>query len=165
MVTDDSVQVLYELIKKCFEMNRTLDREVSVLGATFAMNNTAKKCHLGIAHYFPSLADKIGELCLERYNISVVYGETPTADKEYASPLEIISEMNSAVKDFQLFFMDDVCKRVFNNDDIQVYSDLLELLREYNKIVEQTILLEDKLKLYGNDLASYDSQVDKFWIL
>jgi hypothetical protein len=61
--------------------------------------------------------------------------------------------------------MDDVCKRVFNNDDIQVYSDLLELLREYNKIVEQTILLEDKLKLYGNDLASYDSQVDKFWIL
>ena len=165
MVTDDSVQILYELIKKCFEMNRILDREVSVLGATFAMNNIAKKCHLGIAHYFPSLADKIGELCLERYNISVVYGETPTADKEYNSPLEIISEMNSTVKDFQLFFMDDVCKRVFNNDDIQVYSDLLELLREYNKIVEQTILLEDKLKLYGNDLASYDAQVDKFWIL
>ena len=42
---------------------------------------------------------------------------------------------------------------------------LIDLLKDYNKIVEQTILLEDKLKLYGDDMASYDVHINEFWIL
>ena len=71
LLTQDTIDILYDLIKACFIMNRKLDRQVSVLGSQFAMNNTAKLCHLNIAHYFPSLSDKIGEQCLERYKKTV----------------------------------------------------------------------------------------------
>ena len=60
---------------------------------------------------------------------------------------------------------DTPSKRIFNNDDVHVYADLIDLLKDYNKIVEQTILLEDKLKLYGDDMASYDVHINEFWIL
>lgn len=164
LLTQDTIDVLYDLIKACFIMNRKLDRQVSVLGSQFAMNNTAKLCHLNIAHYFPSLSDKIGEQCLERYNVSVVYGETPSGDEDYKSPQEVIKQMNRLVLDFHSD-LKDATKRIFNNDDVHVYADLIDLLKDYNKIAEQTILLEDKLKLYGDDMASYDVHINEFWIL
>jgi len=53
-----------------------------------------------------------------------------------------------------------------NNKDCHVYSDLIELLRQYNQIVEQTILLVDKMELYKDDMASFDAHIkDNFWIL
>ena len=145
-------------------MNRLLDRQVSVLGTEFAMNNTAKLCHSSIAHYFPTLSDKIGERCLERYNISIEYGETPSGKKTYNDAKSIIEEMNVEVNRFANMFM-GVCKVAFENDDLQVYADLLDLLREYNAIVEQTELLSAKMNLYNGNLASYDAQIERFWIL
>ena len=72
--------------------------------------------------------------------------------------------MNRLVLDFHSD-LKDATKRIFNNDDVHVYADLIDLLKDYNKIVEQTILLEDKLKLYGDDMASYDVHINEFWIL
>ena len=59
LIADETIQSIYLLISECFKMNRKLDRQVSILGVNFAMNNTADLCHESIAHYFPSLSDKI----------------------------------------------------------------------------------------------------------
>jgi predicted phosphatase len=165
MVSEGTVGVLYAVIEDCFEMNRWMDRAVSVLGVKFAMNNTSKLCHLGIAHYFPAFSDKVGELCLERYNITVEYGATPEGKQDYSSPKDIINQMNDKIIGFQEVLMGAV-QTAQNNKDCHVYSDLIELLRQYNQIVEQTILLVDKMELYKDDMASFDAHIkDNFWIL
>lgn len=164
LIADETIQSIYLLISECFKMNRKLDRQVSVLGVNFAMNNTADLCHEGIAHYFPSLSDKIAEKCLERYNIAVEYGETPSGAESYDSPLEIIDSMHESVVDFQTMFM-GVIDIAYKNKDIQVFTDLLDLLKDYNNIVEQVILLKDKIHVYEN-MQSFDAHIkEHFWIL
>lgn len=164
-VSDRTIEVLYELIGACFRENRAFDRKVSVLNTKFAMNNTAELCHKGIAHYFPSLADIIGEKCLERYNIDVKYEATPEGVEDYNNPKDIIYSMRDRTLEFQNMFMGCIMI-VQQNQDIQCYVDLLDMLKEYNKIVEQTILMVDKLELYGDGMASYDAHIkEHFWIL
>ena len=55
-------------------------------------------------------------------------------------------------------------KIAFDNNDIHVYADLLEVLKEFNMYVEQGILLVDKIDAYGN-VQAFDHDINKFWIL
>lgn len=165
IVSQMTQNALMEIIQQCFIENRKLDRMVSVLGVDFVCPNISKKIHQQIAHYFPSLSDLIGEKCLERYNISVLYGETPDGKENYFSVTQLIEEMEKRIIDFQIMLM-GVCKIAQENNDIHVYSDLMDLMRDYNNIVEQAILLTDKIHQYGEErICSFDHDVDTFWIL
>ena len=163
-VQQSTIDSIYGLIKQCFVMNRKLDRMVSVMGVNFACNYSANKCHLGIAHYYPNLSDQIGERCLERYNIDIKYGETPSGKEDYLSVADIIQTMEDKVVEFQNMYM-GAMKVAFENNDLQVYSDLSDLLVDYNKIVEQVILLNDKIKAYGSNVMGFDHDIDTFWVL
>lgn len=164
-VSENTINILYQLIEQCFIENRKLDRLVSVLGVEFAMNNTAKLIHEHMAHLYPNISDEIGEKCLERYNISVEYGATPEGKDNYLSIEDIIDTLELRAIDFQNMLI-GACKAIQLNGDIQVYVDLLDILEEYNPVVEQVILLKDKLNLYGNNYASFDAHIkEHFWIL
>ena len=164
IVSENTIQAVTELIKKCFEENRAFDRMVSVLGVDFACSNSAELIHKNIAHAFPALADDFGARCLERYNISVKYGATPAAEENYNSVEEIIARMKARSIEFQIAIM-GACKISCDNNDIHVYSDLIEILRGYNNIVEQLILLHDKIKAYGSNAMAFDHDISTFWIL
>lgn len=165
MVSKPTQDAIFELIKAAYSANRFLDRCVSVLNVKFAMNQTANLIHRGIAHWFPALSDKIGEQTLERYNISVIYGETPSGAEDYNRASDIIAEVERRVIDFQTMFM-GVCKIALDNNDIHVYSDLLDMLEDVNEIVAQVILLNDKMEVYGEErIGAYDHDVPDFWIL
>lgn len=163
IVTQETQNVIIELIGECFKMNRILDRQVSVLGVKFVYSNTANLCHQYIAHYFPTLADKLGELCLERYNIPVAYPATPAGMQDYSDAEELIHDMEDKVIEFQTKFM-GACRVAFENNDIHVYTDLLDLLEDVNEVVEQVILLADKINKYNGSM-SYDNHVTKFFFL
>lgn len=164
LVSKSTQEALMEFVKQCFVMNRFLDRAVSVLGVKFAMNQAANLIHHGLAHAYPNLSDTAGEKCLEAYNISVVYGETPRGAEDYSTVAECIREINKRTIDFQTLTM-GVCKIAHNNNDLQVYADMLDILKKVNEYVTQTILLEDKIGVYGNNIAAYDHDVKDFWIL
>lgn len=165
IVTESTIKALYELISQCFYNNRKLDRMVSILNTKFAMNQTADRIHHGIAHWFPALSDLIGERTLERYNIAVIYGETPSGAEDYDRASDIIAEVERRVIDFQIMFM-GACKIALDNNDIHVYADLLDILEDVNEIVEQVILLNDKMVIYGDErIGAYDHDVPDFWIL
>ena len=163
LVTQNTINAVTELIGECFKMNRHLDRLVSVLGVEFAYNNTANLVHQGIAHYYPMLADSLGERCLERYNIPVYYAATPEGGQDYTSVTEIIKDLEKVNIEFQTKMM-GCCKVAFENNDIHVYAELLDLLEDVNKIVEQVVLLSDKIDIYG-DSPAYDHDIPDFWIL
>lgn len=165
IVSEETQNALMEIIQQCFVENRKLDRMVSVLAVDFVCPNISKKIHHQIAHYFPQLSDLIGEKCLERYNISVLYGSTPDGKEDYATASVLIEAMEKRIVDFQIMLM-GVCKIAQDNNDIHIYSDLMDLMRDYNQIVEQAILLTDKVHQYGeNRICSFDHDVDTFWIL
>lgn len=164
-VNENTVNAIYILIKQCFEENRWLDRMVSVLGVNFVCNQSSNLIHHNIAHAYPKLSDKIGEMCLERYNIAVEYGETQEGKQNYASVSAMIQELENRSIDFQSMFM-GVMKIAWDNNDLQIYSDLSDILSDYNFIVEQVILLNDKIQFYGeNEIMKFDHDIDKFWIL
>ena len=164
IVTQATIDAVTELIGDCFKMNRHLDRLVSVLGVEFAYNNTANLVHQGIAHYYPMLADSLGEKCLERYNVPVYYAATPEGGQDYTSVTEIIKDLEKVNIEFQTKMM-GCCNVAFENNDIHVYTELLDLLEDVNKIVEQVILLSDKIDVY-KDNVSYDAHISEhFWIL
>ena len=163
LVTQNTVNAIIELIGECFRLNRILDRCVSVLGAKFAFNQSAELIHKGLAHYFPKLSDKIGESTLEYYNIPVEYLATPEGKKDYSSATEIIKEIEKEIVGFQSMMM-GCAKIAFENNDIHVYSELLGMLQEVNKVTAQAILLSDKIDIYG-DSPAYDHDVLDFWIL
>lgn len=164
LVTENTQKVLIELIGKCFAENRYTDRLVSVLGVKFAYNNTADLIHQHIAHMYPALADTIGEKTLERYNIPVFYPATPEGGKDYNSVVDIIKDLEERTIDFQIALM-GACKIAQDNGDIHVYADLLDMLEDYNQVVEQVILLSDKIDAYNGSI-SYDAHIkEHFWLL
>lgn len=164
IVSEATQKALTEIIGQCFRENRYLDRLVSVLGVKFAYNNTADLIHHGIAHYFPALADQIGEKCLERYNIPVYYEATPSGGQDYSSVNEIIKDLEERMIDFQSALM-GVCRIAQDNGDIHVYVDMLDMLEDFNEIVEQAILLSDKIDAYNGSI-SYDAHIkEHFWLL
>lgn len=164
-VTKPTITALYDIIGQCFQYNRWLDRFVSILGVKFACNNTAGLLHTYVAHKFPQMSDALGELCLERYNIPVEYASTDAGKQDYASVTQMMELLEAKIIDFQNMFV-AVMKVAFENNDLHVYSDLFEIMKDYNKIVGQIILLNDKIGYYGEDKAMlFDAQVDKFWML
>lgn len=163
LVTQNTINAVTELIGECFTVNRKLDRIVSLLGAKFAYNQTSELCHQGLAHYFPKLADELGSRCLERYNIPVVYEATPPGNQNYESVIDAIKDIQKIIVDFQSMMM-GCAKIAFENNDIHVYSELLDLMEDVNEVTEQSILLVDKIGLYGNHPV-YDHDITTFWIL
>lgn len=164
IVSESTQKALIEIIGQCFRENRYLDRLVSILGVKFAYNNTADLIHHGIAHYFPVLADEIGEKCLERYNIPVYYEATPSGGQDYSSVKEAIDDLEERMIDFQSALM-GVCRIAQDNGDIHVYVDMLDVLEDFNEIVEQAILLGDKIDVYGTN-PSFDQHIRTgFWLL
>lgn len=164
LVSQPTQDALMEFIKQCFTMNRFLDRCVSVLSVKFAMNQLANLLHHGLAHAYPAISDTTGEKCLEAYNIPIVYGETPRGDEDYSTVAECIHEINRRTIDFQTLTI-GVCKIARDNNDIQVYADMLDILKKINEYVAQTILLEDKIEVYSNNIGAYDHDCKDFWIL
>ena len=164
-VSQGTINGLYDLIGECFQYNRWFDRFVSVLGVKFACNQSANLIHQNIAHFYSQLSDKIGERCLERYNIPVEYASTDEGKQDYATVSDMIKQAESKVIDFQNMFSAMV-KIAWDNDDINIYTDLSDLLRKYNIIVEQLILLNDKIGYYTEqEIMKFDHDIDKFWII
>ena len=163
MIDNILVEKLQEMITQCFTANRYMDRICSVLNCDFAMCNTSELLHLNVAHYYPILADKIGEKCLERYNISILYGETPSGNASYENFKDTISDALVVSNDI-VNKMQECIELAQNTRTYFIVSELLELLNDVNKIREQLILLDDKANQYLN-CAEFDKDVKTFWSL
>lgn len=162
-ITQGTIDAVQEMVKQSFICNAMLDRIKSVLGVDLAYNNTANKIHLGMAHVFPvQLGDGLGDL-LEGYNKSIVYGGIPTQDKTYSTAKEALEDLLEIVVDYQNKL--NKCSMIaFENMDTHTFSGILKLIDGYSPIVEQCILLVDKIRLYDEN-PSFDTDIETFWIL
>lgn len=163
LVSSKTVENLMYMVGECFKLNRVLDRCQSVIGVKFVYPVTAGLIHEHMAHWATAFADEIAEKTLERYNIPVIYYATPTGGKDYANIVEAIEDVETNIVNFQSMFM-GCCKIAQENGDIHVYADLLDMLEEVNEVVEQAILMADKIHIYG-EKPSYDNHIKSWWFL
>lgn len=164
-VTHETHLAVQELTSLAYVTNAKIDRMKSVLVADLAYNETSEVVHEFIAHYFSNgIGDALSEKCLERYNISVVFGNIPKMDKNYGSVAEVLEELQDICIDFQNAMSECIHIAVSNNDR-HISSDLFEFMRDYNQIVDQVILFVDKIHLYKTE-PSFDAHLkDHFFLL
>ena len=163
-VTHETHLAVQELISLAYVTNAKIDRMKSVLVADLAYNETSEVVHEFIAHYFSNgIGDALSERCLERYNISVIFGNIPKMDKVYMSVTEVLEELQDVCIDFQNA-MSKCIQVAVENDDRHISSDILEFMRDYNQIVDQVILFVDKIHLY-KDNPSFDAHLKEHFFL
>ena len=163
-VTHATHMAVQELISLSYVDNARIDRMKSVLVADLSYNETSDVVHKFIAHYFSNgIGDALSEQCLERYNISVIFGDIPRMDKVYSSVEEVLDELLELVTDYQNALSKCIAIAV-ENEDRNISSDLLEFMRDYNQIVDQCILMVDKIRLY-KDNPSFDAHIKQHFFL
>lgn len=164
-ITDRTINAVQELIHESYVINAKIDRMKSVLMAEFSYNETSEIVHKFIAHYFANgIGDALSERCLERYNISVIFGNIPLMDKIYNNVEEVLKDLLNTVITYQNM-LSKCIEIAIEQLDMQIASDLYEFNIDYNNIVDQCILLVDKISLYGSN-PSFDAHIkEHFFIL
>lgn len=164
-VTPKTIDAVQEMVDESFKMTAKIDRMQSILSVKFAMNNTSDLIHHGMAHaYSGKFGDDIAST-IEKYNIDIKYGDIQREETDYESIEVILSELMDSTIDYQNKL--NMCAKIaFDEMDLHVYTDLVEIIKEHNKIVSQAILLKDKTLLYKGNYASYDAHIKSyFWNL
>lgn len=163
-LTPKTISALQEMVTGSFVMTAFVDRLQSILSVKFVCNQLGDLVHHEIAHKYSGVfADKIAEI-LQSYNIDVKYGNIPSMDEDYGSVADVIYKLNEKVIDYQNAL--NMCYKIaFDGMDIHVSSELVDVITEHNKVVYQTVLLSDKIDLYGDNITAFDHDVKDFWIL
>ena len=163
-VSKNTIDACQEMIRESFLANAKVDRMKSIMGAKLAYNNTADVIHLQIAHAYAGIyGDLIGDKALEGYNIDVVYGNIPEENKDYTTPAEILCELRDLTIDYQNKL--NMCAKIaFDNMDLHVFADLMNIVSMHNQVVRATILLVDKIEIYGS-CPSFDAHIKEHFNL
>lgn len=86
MISESLVAKIDSAIGTCFQLNRWLDRGMSLLSTRWKMLNTAKVLHPKFAHATPALADFLSDYLDDR-GCEVIYPATTIGNQNYDSPI------------------------------------------------------------------------------
>ena len=161
LIPDNLNSKLDEIVTKCFEGNRIMDRGMSVLNIKFVMNRTVKFLHPKLAHLFPLLGDKVSDYQGSRNNLTF-YGITPADGTDYNTVLEFFERSLEYMQDLESLVAEAL--NLAREEDETTYVFLEHFLRKLIPITEQCLLLVDKAKLY-TDMMLFDHNVEDFIIL
>ena len=150
------------LIGKCFEFNRLLDRQMSVLDTKFCLPKTSSILHLKVAHKFPAYGDVLSDYQSARNNLTV-YPPTPFGAKDYDKPLDIFEEMLSFMQGFENDVY-EVCESAELENDYMTKVFLDSFLLSLVPMTKQFLLLLDKCEAYS-DMQLFDSNIEDWIIL
>lgn len=163
LISTETEEKINLLIQAMFNHNRTWDRFLGIASVNFVLDNFSKIFHSGLAHIYPIIADKFSDILL-RYNIAPKYYETRRDVRDYANILDFF-EINLEEHEKTYDLIKDAINTAVVNGDLNVEADLKQILRIWNKFMEQAILLRDKAKIYKDNIALFDGFAEQFYIL
>ena len=86
MINPSLVAKIDSAIGFLFQLNRYLDRGMSLLSTRWKMLNCARVLHPKLAHATPALADSLSDFLDDR-GCEVIYPATTIGDQEYENPI------------------------------------------------------------------------------
>lgn len=156
---------LDKIRSKCFDINRIMDRGVSLLEVRWKMPLTAHILHPVAAHSIlgDDFADSISKYQAERDNESV-YLATPAGDKEYDSPLALFIDYHNNLLELESMTKDAVDMSIEYGDTVtKIFLDgFLTRLIPY---ISMSKVLVDLGVAYGKDsfqLQMLDVNIEKY---
>jgi hypothetical protein len=156
---------LDDMVGKCFEINRMLDRAVSILAVKFNMPRTSDLVHHHLAHPIigTDYGDSIGDY-KTKMNELTVYKATPVGDTDYTSPLEIFVRYQKMIFDLRNTAYDAFEDAQEAKDhETRVFVD--GFISRLDVLVDQAQTLVDMFTDYGSDpfhLQLLDSNIEKY---
>ena len=90
MLSDKTSEAIDILVGKCFDLNRTFDRAVSILTNVFSMPQAADIVHHNLAHLWAAIADEYSSF-KDEWNITPYYPETHGDGRTYSN-LQVMME-------------------------------------------------------------------------
>lgn len=156
---------LCELVGQCFEMNRFLDRGMSLLDTKWVLKNCSKELHPALAHAFlgDKFADSIGEYLGSR-NALVDYPATPAGDFDFERPIDFFREFLRKMISFQNLLY-DARDEAAEEGDYTTKLFVNSLIKNASDFVSQAQLLVDIFEKYGNtetELLILDTEIDDY---
>ena len=163
LISENTKKALFKISKKCFQMNRMWDRNVSVLSVDFAMVKASNILHLRFAHKFPLLADKVSEI-LDAFNEKVDYLVTDADVSNYSTIMELFQNALDEMMSLNSMVKEGI-KLAEEADDLNVKVMLEQFMLSLTPYINQSIILRDKAKLYNTSVALYDHNIDSFFLI
>lgn len=166
MLISEKLRVsLCEIIGECFEMNRFLDRGMSLLDTKWVLKNCSKELHPVLAHAFlgDKFADSIGEYLGSR-NALVDYPATSSGVFDFDKPVEFFVEFLKKMISFQNLLY-DVRDEAVEEGDHTTKLFVNGLIKTAADFTEQAQLLVDLFNKYGNTecgLLMLDTEIDDY---
>lgn len=162
LISKETSNALDTLLGAFFDLNRTLDRCVSWMQNVWSMPQAADIVHHRLAHLMPLFGDKVSEI-KDRYNMTSVYPATHADARQYADLSEmfevVLEEFAEVYKIIQM-----TRKIVVEQDDINVLTDLYNILEGYNIIMGQIYTLRDKANQMPDQYDIFDRHISSWGI-
>lgn len=168
LISETLRKSLCEIIGKCFEMNRFLDRGMSLLDTKWILKNTSQKLHPALAHAFlgDKFADSIGEYLGSR-NALVDYPATPEGSFDFEEPIDFFVEFLNRMINFQDLLY-DIREECSDEGDYTTKLFINNLIKTTSNYTNQAQLLVDLFNKYGKTEAGLlilDNEIDDYIIV
>lgn len=154
------------VIGKCFEINRMLDRGMSLLNVKWKMVQTEKILHPMMAHAFlgDEFADYLSDYQSKRSN-ETIYPATPAGDRVYEKPIDLFNDILN-----ELLFLQDILYDTYEaSNEMGDYTTkrvINQVIDNLIKYVDMTQTLIDLSENYGSDgkgIALMDANIKKYF--
>lgn len=160
MLSEKTSEALDILVGALFDLNRTMDRQVSWMQNIWAMPQAAEICHHKLAHLFPLLADEISSF-KDKYNLTTVYPETHRDAREYRDLFDMMGTLYDEVESVY-----EIVKQIYDianeERDFNVNAMLQDFMEKLTDVISQVITLRDKAEQMPTDYDVYDAHI-KDW--
>ena len=156
---------LNALVGKCFQMNRLLDRSVSLLNVKFHLTNTAEVLHYKAAHIYlgEKFADYIADYQALRNN-ETIYPATIAGDDVFDNPLSIMLQFHSENLAFENMILDAIDEA----EDVGDFTTKHFLEKLLDNLAEMTALSETLVDVFRDcdnekfKLLMLDSVIEEY---
>lgn len=150
------------LVGAFFDLNRTLDRCVSVMKNDWSMGNASAIIHHKLAHLMPLMADEITEI-KDNYNLSSTYPMTHEDSRNYTDLEDMFDTVMVEFSQVHGLLMTAQQGCALANE-WNVVADLMKIVRQYNIIMGQIYTLADKAEQMPQDYDKFDKHIDVWGI-
>lgn len=155
----DAIQAAMD---RCFLMNAICDRMVYVLRGQWFLGVFGDKFHHQVAHAYPGLADKLGDILLDEGE-NVTRGPISAQAQDYQSPAQLLAAYRDEVLTTRRV-LGDAYYTAFDNAEAGVAAVLADILEDFQEdMVAPAICMAGLAAHYGENFAEFDS--DAFFLL
>lgn len=163
LINEKTSKDLDTLYGQFFNLNSCFDNAVSYMLNDWAMVKASEIIHKNLAHLFPLMADKVSEI-KDNFDERSVRFAVEEHTETYENLIDMFDKLLDECKvTYEMIKL--VNKGAMENGDLNVHADLLDLVKDFNKVIGQVITLNNKAHQLIDMYDMFDAHIDEWGIV